>query len=188
MTVREESAASASVQVTVPMAVTEEGVIDMANTNDTKTTTVAQQGGQRSEAKAAQNSPLQTPEGTTTINDTVVAKLAGLAAREVSGVHKMGNAARRAFDAVSERIPGAQTSVSGGVSVEKGERQAAVDLTIIIEFGASVVDVARAIRRNVISTVEQATGLEVVEVNINVTDVHLPEDDDQNEDEGKQLQ
>lgn len=161
----------------------------MANTNDIKSTTSsAQQNGQRSEDKGAYNSPLQTSQGTTTINDTVVAKLAGIAAREVSGVYKMGNAARRAFDAVSERIPGAQTSVSGGVSVEKGERQAAVDLSIIIEFGASVVDVARAIRRNVISTVEQATGLEVVEVNINVTDVHLPEDDDQNEDEGKQLQ
>ena len=118
----------------------------------------------------------------------MVAKLAGIAAREVGGVYKMGNAARRAFDAVSERIPGAQTSVSGGVSVEKGERQAAVDLSIIIEFGASVVDVARSIRRNVISTVEQATGLEVVEVNINVTDVHLPEENDDNEDEGKQLQ
>ncbi|MBE8526778.1 Asp23/Gls24 family envelope stress response protein [Amycolatopsis sp. H6(2020)] len=161
----------------------------MANTNDIKSTTSsAQQNGQRSEDKGANNSPLQTSQGTTTINDTVVAKLAGIAAREVGGVYKMGNAARRAFDAVSERIPGAQTSVSGGVSVEKGERQAAVDLSIIIEFGASVVDVARSIRRNVISTVEQATGLEVVEVNINVADVHLPEENDDNEDEGKQLQ
>jgi uncharacterized alkaline shock family protein YloU len=134
--------------------------------------------------QAQRSGPLQTPEGNTTINDTVVQKLAGIAAREVPGVHSMGNAARRAFDSISERIPGSQTNVSGGVSVEKGEQQAAIDLTIIIEYGSSVVDVADGIRRNVIKTVEQATGLEVIEVNINVTDVHLPEDDqDQDEDD-----
>ena len=138
----------------------------------------------RSTQQTQPSGPLQTPEGNTTINDTVVQKLAGIAAREVPGVHSMGNAARRAFDSISERIPGSQTNVSGGVSVEKGEQQAAIDLTIIIEYGSSVVDVAEGIRRNVIKTVEQATGLEVIEVNINVTDVHLPEDDqDQDEDD-----
>ena len=125
--------------------------------------------------------PLQTAKGNTTINDTVVQKLAGIAAREVPGGYSMGNAARRAFDAISERIPGSQTNVSGGVSVEKGERQAAVDLSIIIEFGSSVVEVADSIRRNVIRTVEQATGLEVIEVNVDVTDVHLPNDDNDDE-------
>ncbi|MCP3425377.1 Asp23/Gls24 family envelope stress response protein [Rothia sp. AR01] len=127
------------------------------------------------------NGPLQTPQGNTTINDTVVQKLAGIAARQVPGVHSMGGAARRAFDSISERIPGSQTNVSGGVSVEKGDQQAAIDLTIIVEYGSSVVDVAEGIRRNVIKTVEQATGLEVLEVNINVTDVHLPDEEDQDE-------
>ncbi|MCT1368007.1 MULTISPECIES: Asp23/Gls24 family envelope stress response protein [Kocuria] len=140
------------------------------------------------ENKAPQNSsvgesvsPLQTSKGNTTINDTVVQKLAGIAAREVPGVYSMGNAARRAFDSLSERIPGSQTNVAGGVSVEKGEKQAAVDLSIVIEYGTSVVEIANSIRRNVIRTVEQATGLDVIEVNIDVTDVHLPNDDNQNE-------
>lgn len=130
-------------------------------------------------SKPAPVGPLQTDRGNTVIDETVVAKIAGIAAREVPGVYAMGNAARRAFTSLTERIPGSQTNVSGGIGVEKGERQAAIDATIIIEYGASVVEVADAIRRNVIHSVEQSTGLEVVEVNITVTDVHLPEEDDQ---------
>lgn len=121
--------------------------------------------------------PLQTEQGNTTIAETVVQKLAGIATREVPGVYAMGSAGRRAFSSLSERIPGSQTNVSGGVSVEKGERQAAIDLTVVVEHGASIVDVSKMIRRNVIESVEDATGLEVIEVNINVADVHLPEDD-----------
>ncbi|RBP66992.1 putative alkaline shock family protein YloU [Brevibacterium sanguinis] len=132
------------------------------------------------------SSPLVTEKGSTTIADNVVAKLAGIAAREVPGVHGLGTAARRAFDTITERIPGSQTNVSGGVSVEKGEKETAIDLTIVVEFGTSVVEVAEAIRRNVIRSVEQGTGLTVVEVNIDVTDVHLPEDDER-PDEGSAL-
>ncbi|MBD8019764.1 Asp23/Gls24 family envelope stress response protein [Brevibacterium gallinarum] len=124
------------------------------------------------------NSPLITDEGTTTISETVVQKLAGIATREVPGVAEMGNAARRAFDAINERIPGSQTNVSGGVSVEKGERQTAIDLAIVVEYGTAIVEVAEDIRRNVIRSVEHGTGLEVVEVNVNVTDVKLPEAED----------
>ncbi|MDN5604356.1 MAG: Asp23/Gls24 family envelope stress response protein [Kocuria sp.] len=146
----------------------------MATENNVKT---AQQGNE-----SERNSPLQTSKGNTTINDTVVQKLAGVSAREVPGVYSMGNAARRAFDSISERIPGSQTNVSGGVSVEKGEKQAAIDLSIVIDYGTSVVDVADSIRRNVIRTVEQATGLQVIEVNIDITDVHLPNDEDDDKD------
>lgn len=123
--------------------------------------------------------PLQTSHGVTTLDDSVVAKIAGMAAREVPGVYDMGNAARRMFSAVAGRIPNAQTNASGGISVEKGETQAAVDVTVVVDYGASIVDVGNAIRRNVIEQVEGTTGLEVVEVNINVSDVHLPEDDDE---------
>ncbi|WP_129358369.1 MULTISPECIES: Asp23/Gls24 family envelope stress response protein [Micrococcaceae] len=146
----------------------------MATENNVKN---AQQG-----SDAERNSPLQTPQGNTTINDTVVQKLAGISAREVPGVYSMGNAARRAFDSISERIPGSQTNVSGGVSVEKGEKQAAIDLSIVIEYGSSVVEIANGIRRNVIRTVEQATGLQVIEVNIDVTDVHLPNEENDEDD------
>lgn len=122
--------------------------------------------------------PLQTDHGVTTLNDAVVAKIAGMAAREVPGVYAMGNAARRAFSAVTDRIPNAQTNVTGGISIEKGETQTAVDVTVVVEYGASIVDVGNAIRRNVIEQVEGTTGLEVVEVNVNISDVHLPGEDD----------
>lgn len=120
---------------------------------------------------------LHTDRGDTTIEETVVQKLAGIATREVPGVYAMGSAGRRAFSALTERIPGSQTNVSGGVSVEKGERQTAIDVSIVVEYGFSVVEVSQAIRRNIIQSVERATGLEVLEVNINVTDVHLPDDE-----------
>lgn len=122
--------------------------------------------------------PLQTSRGVTTLDDAVVAKIAGMAAREVPGVYDMGSAARRAFSAVTDRIPNAQTNVTGGISVEKGETQTAVDVTVVVEYGASIVEVGNAIRRNIIDQVEGTTGLEVVEVNVNVADVHLPQDDD----------
>ncbi|WP_434995188.1 Asp23/Gls24 family envelope stress response protein [Arthrobacter sp. Ld5] len=123
-------------------------------------------------------SPLQTDLGNTSIADTVVQKIAGIAAREVPGVYAMGNAARRAFDQLTERIPGSQTNASGGVSIEKGEKQTAIDVTVVVEYGASIVEVSNTIRRNIISAVERATGLEVIEVNVTVSDVHLPTDDD----------
>nr|WP_245324386.1 Asp23/Gls24 family envelope stress response protein [Nesterenkonia lacusekhoensis] len=123
-----------------------------------------------------------TAHGTTVVEETVVQKLSGLAAREVPGVYAMGDAARRTFDAISERIPGSKTQVSGGVSVEKGERETAIDLTVIVEYGAAVVEVAENIRRNVIRSVEHGTGLKVVEVNVTIADVHLPEGDDESTD------
>jgi uncharacterized alkaline shock family protein YloU len=63
------------------------------------------------------------------------------------------------------------------VVVEVGERQAAVDLVIVVEYGVAIVELARAIRRNVIASIEQMTGLEVVEVNISVVDLQLPSED-----------
>jgi uncharacterized alkaline shock family protein YloU len=80
--------------------------------------------------------------------------------------------------AIRERIPGARASSSQGLGVEVGERKAAVDLTIVVEYGVAIVELARAIRRNVIGSIEQMTGLEVVEVNISVVDLlQLPGED-----------
>ncbi|HEX6346502.1 Asp23/Gls24 family envelope stress response protein [Umezawaea sp.] len=121
---------------------------------------------------------LVTEHGTTTVADTVVQKIAGLAAREVSGVHALGSGTSRAFGAIRERIPGASASAGQGVSVEVGEKQAAVDLQLLVEYGVPIADLARSVRRNVITSIERMTGLEVVEVNIAVVDVHIPGDDD----------
>ena len=149
-------------------------------TASTTATSPATKAGISSPAVAG-SSPLETPQGRTSIADGVVAKIAGIAAREVDGVYDFGGSASRAFGAITERIPGARSSSTQGVSVEVGEKQAAIDLTIVVEYGVGIVELARAIRRNVIAAVEAMTGLEVVEVNINVTDLHVPGDDNDDE-------
>lgn len=116
--------------------------------------------------------------GRTTIADGVVAKIAGMAAREVPGIYNLGAGMARALGAMRERVPGGGGGVTRGVKVEVGERQAAVDLDVVVEYGVSIVDVAGGVRTNVISAVERMTGLEVVEVNVVVDDVHLPDDDE----------
>lgn len=120
---------------------------------------------------------LVSEHGRTSIADTVVAKVSGLACREISGVHDMGTGASRAFGSIKERIPvgNSDPSPTQGVNVEVGERQAAVDLDIVVDYGVSIVDVAESIRRNVIDRVQGMTGLEVSEVNITVDDVFLGE-------------
>lgn len=127
-----------------------------------------------------------TTQGKTTIAASVVQKIAGIAAREISGVHSMGGGVSRAFGAIRERIPGGgSTGASNvaGVQVEVGEKQAAVDLDLVVEYGASIVELARAVRRNVITAVERMTGLEVIEVNIAVNDIHMPNEDNNTNDE-----
>ena len=116
--------------------------------------------------------------GRTSIADSVVQKIAGIAAREISGVYDLGSGAARAFGAVKERVGQSQPNVSQGVKVEVGEVQAAIDLNIIVEYGVSLSDLASSVRRNVIAAVERMTGLQVTEVNISVDDIHLPSEDD----------
>ncbi|MFD3480359.1 Asp23/Gls24 family envelope stress response protein [Streptomyces sp. NPDC058695] len=124
--------------------------------------------------------------GKTTIADGVVAKIAGTAAREVPGIHNLGAGVTRAIGAVRERVPGGGTGgVSRGVKVEVGERQAAMDIDVVVEYGFAIVDVAAEVRVNVISAVERMTGLEVVEVNLVVDDVNLPDEDDAEPAEGR---
>ncbi|MFD5037670.1 Asp23/Gls24 family envelope stress response protein [Streptomyces sp. NPDC058378] len=124
--------------------------------------------------------------GRTTIADGVVEKIAGMAARDVVGVHAMGSGISRTFGAVRDRVPGGNKSVSRGVKAEVGESQAALDLEIVVDYGVAISEVARDVRENVIAAVERMTGLEVVEVNIAVSDVKLPdEEDDEDESESR---
>lgn len=120
--------------------------------------------------------------GRTTIADGVVEKIAGLAARDVMGVHAMGSGMARTFGAMRDRVPGGR-SVARGVKAEVGEVQTALDLEIVVHYGVSIRDVASAVRENVISAVERMTGLEVVEVNIAVSDVKLPDEMDEEEEQ-----
>jgi uncharacterized alkaline shock family protein YloU len=129
----------------------------------------------RSSSVAPRRSELTTEHGKTSIADSVVAKIAGLACREIDGVHEMGTGMSRTLGVLKERLPvgSSQPSATRGVNVEVGERQAAVDLDIVVEYGASIVDLANAVRENVIGRVEAMTGLEVTEVNVTVDDVYL---------------
>lgn len=123
-------------------------------------------------------STLKTESGTTTIADTVVTKIAALAAREVQGVAELGGSVAGAISGVLGRItPGGTSSAApktAGVSVEVGETQAAVDLTMKVDYPAVIHQVADAVRDNVRDRIESITGLQVVEVNINVVDLVFP--------------
>jgi len=116
--------------------------------------------------------------GRTTISDVVVAKIVSLATREVDGVYAMGTGTARMIGAVRQRVPGVRSADTQGVSVEVGERQAAADLDLVVEYGVSIPDLAAAVRGNVISAVERICGLEVTEVNVGIDDIHLPGEQD----------
>jgi uncharacterized alkaline shock family protein YloU len=127
--------------------------------------------------------------GKTTIADQVVAKIAGLAAREVPGVHALGGGLSRTLATARDRVTGTGgkgAGLTGGVKVEVGQVQAAIDLQLIVEYGAVITDVAGQVREEVVAAVERMTGLEVVEVNVSVIDVRLfDEEDDEQGAEGR---
>ncbi|MFC8095711.1 Asp23/Gls24 family envelope stress response protein [Streptomyces sp. NPDC057301] len=128
--------------------------------------------------------------GRTTVADGVVEKIAGMAARDVRGVHALGSGFSRSMGSMRERVPGAGSgqSVTRGVSVEVGEVQAAIDLEIVVDYGVSITDVASAVRENVIAAVERMAGREVVEVNITVSDVQLPDEEEEEGEERQRIQ
>ena len=117
---------------------------------------------------------LTSEHGRTSISDVVVAKIVAIATREVDGVYAMGTGSARMIGAVRQRVPGTRVSDTQGVTVEVGERQAAADLDLVVEYGVSIPDLAAAVRANVIDSVERICGLDVTEVNIGIDDVHLP--------------
>lgn len=114
--------------------------------------------------------------GKTTIADGVVAKVAGIAAREVAGVYALGGGGARAFGAIRDAINA--TDLSQGVKVEVGETQAAADLSIVVDYPLSVQKVADDVRQAVADAITQLVGLEVVEINIEVSDIFIAGQDD----------
>ena len=126
-----------------------------------------------------QESPLITERGTTTIQDGVVSKVVGIAAQEVEGV-RMGGSSAQAVGSIMSAVPGVGSqSESRGVSVEVGEVEAAVDLSMSVEYGRTIHQIAEAVRRNVIRRVENLVGLRVTEVNIAVNDIFFPQQEEQ---------
>lgn len=149
-----------------------------ATTTTTDGSATSADTGKNLELARDSDSALTGSRGTTSIADVVVAKIAGIAAREIDGVHDLGGTTERVVGKVREVIPGTTTSTTQGISVEVGERQAAVDVAIVAEYGVAIHQLAGAIRRNVITAIEQMTGLEVTEVNVTVNDISFDDGDD----------
>ncbi|MCU1528638.1 MAG: alkaline-shock protein [Frondihabitans sp.] len=127
---------------------------------------------------AARQTGSTSGQGTTTIDDTVVAKVAGIAAREVTGVHGLGGGAARAIGALRSVVN--STDLTQGVSVEVGETQVAADITVVAEYPAPLQDVADGVRSSVAHAIEGIVGMEVAEINVTINDVYIAEDDDNN--------
>jgi uncharacterized alkaline shock family protein YloU len=113
-----------------------------------------------------------TTNGRTIIDDAVVAKVAGIAARDVPGVYALGGNAARAFGAIRDAI--GSSALAQGVRVEVGETQVAVDLTIVVDYPTPMMAVASAVRSAVTDAVTELVGLEVTEVNVAINDVNIP--------------
>jgi len=124
-----------------------------------------------------QASVLVSDGGTTIIHHDVVAKIAGMAVREVEGVHALVPFdASQSVSKLASRMVG-RTMRDLGIQVEVGATQAAVDVRINTHYGVSIVDIATGIRKNVQSRIESLTGLDVVEVNIEVLDLYFGGDE-----------
>ena len=123
--------------------------------------------GQRNE------SPLLSERGVTTISDTVVSSLAGMAAQEVDGVH-MGGGASRTAGGVLGSITGSESRTSG-ITVEVGRTEVAIDLKMGIEYKKNILQTVEEVRRRITDRVESMTGLRIKELNATITDVTFPE-------------
>lgn len=115
--------------------------------------------------------------GTTTVADGVVAKVAGIAAQDIPGVYALGGGAARALGAVREAV--GQKDLTQGVSVEVGQTQVAVDVTLVVEYPHPLQKVADDVRDAIYAAVEDVVGMEVTEVNVSITDIHIATDDDE---------
>ena len=154
-------------------------------TGDTTATSVASQTSQRGlspiEASVTVPNDSKTSKGKTTIANSVVAKIVGIAAREIDGVKDVvGTGAGATISGLATRVTRGDTR-SQGVSVEVGEREAAASINIIAYYGVSIPQLADAIRRNIIDRVESMTGLSVVAVDIAVNDLYFEEDEKEEE-------
>lgn len=111
--------------------------------------------------------------GSVTIADSVVAKVAHNACRDVPGVHALGGAASRALSSLRGE------SRTQGVSVDIRDGSVDLDITIVALYGVNVAEVAERCRDAVREQVEATTGLKVRAVNVMVSDIHFPEEPDE---------
>jgi uncharacterized alkaline shock family protein YloU len=112
----------------------------------------------------------RTSLGAIRIANEVVAVIAGLAATEIDGLVGMSGGIAGGFAEMLGR-----KNLSKGVRVEVGEKEAAVDIFVIVEYGAKIPDVASLVQENVKHAIESMTGLKVLEVNVHVQGVSFPD-------------
>ncbi|MBN9213063.1 MAG: alkaline-shock protein [Microbacterium sp. 71-36] len=119
-----------------------------------------------------------TPEvGKTVIVDPVVAKVAGIAAASVPGVHALGGGAARVIGNIRQAV-GAKDHAQG-VSVEVGETEVAADIDIQVDYPEQLQRVASNVRAAVHQAITELVGMKVAEINVTVVDVYIPSDDDE---------
>ena len=121
-----------------------------------------------------------TPEvGKTVIVDPVVAKVAGIAAASVPGVHALGGGAARVIGNIRQAV-GAKDHAQG-VSVEVGETEVAADIAIQVDYPEQLQRVAANVRAAVHEAITELVGMKVAEINVTVVDVFIPGEDDEDE-------
>ena len=120
------------------------------------------------------DSPLVSERGRTTISDSVVSTIAGMAAQEVEGIH-MGGSAARAASGILGSITGSE-SQTRGVSVEVGTVETAIDVTMGIEYGRDILRTVDEVRRRISDRVQNMTGLRVTELNATISDIIFSEE------------
>lgn len=125
---------------------------------------------------------MTTNDGTTTIDNIVVSKIAAAAAQEIGGIHGMGSGGvggtlSGALSSVTGALPGGNSNQPStqGVTVEVGNEEAVVNLNIIVDYGARIPQVIEALRRNISDRLQTLTGLTARAINVEVSDVYFPE-------------
>lgn len=110
--------------------------------------------------------------GRTTIADVVVAKIAGIIARETEGVYRLVGGG--ALSGLAQRVTGGDGAADAGVHVKVDEQEATISLRLITMYGTSIPQLAQTMRQAIITQVHRMTGLTVTQVDIEVVDLHFP--------------
>jgi uncharacterized alkaline shock family protein YloU len=118
-------------------------------------------------------------EGETIIKDGVIAKVAGLAVREISGVHAMGSVPTRAIGAIVDAISNAD--VNPGISIDLGDDGVTVQIVLVAEYPVPLTVLADQVRATVTRAIEGLVGMSVIAVNVTITDIYVAEESDDND-------
>ncbi len=110
--------------------------------------------------------------GETSIDDEVIASVAGVAAQEVEGVASLGRTSVRR--SVAEALGTAERRARG-VEVEVGKKEAIVDLALNVIYGFSIPKIVIEVRKKVATRLLEVAGLVAKEINVQVVGIEFPE-------------